>query len=89
MEWAEAYRLMVELCRDPSSHVAAALEGWQRPVSDTAMAVADLFDLQHRSKSKKRNPKPYPRVWDKAPVKHGNRAVSLAEWKRMKEARRG
>lgn len=88
MGWAEAYRLMVQLCLDPASHVAAALAGWQRPASDGALVIADLFDLQHRSKSK-RKPKPYPRVWDKKPVRHGNRAVSLSEWKRMKEARHG
>lgn len=88
MDWGEAYRLMVQLCRDPSSHVAAALSGWQRPATDTALVVADLFDMQLRSKSK-RKPKPYPRVWDKVPVRHGNRAVSLSEWKRMKEARHG
>lgn len=88
MDWAEAFRMMVELCRDPSSHVAFALAGWQRPISDTAMVLADLFDLQHQSKSKRR-PKPYPRAWDKAPMRHGNRAVSLTEWKRMKEAQHG
>lgn len=79
---------MVELCRDPSSHVAFSLAGWQRPASDVAMVVADLFDLQCKSKSKKRSPKPYPRPWDKAPVQHGNRPVSIDEWKRMKDARR-
>lgn len=89
MDWAEAYRLMAELCRDPSSHVAVALAGWARPTSDAAMVLADLFDLQHRSKSK-RKPKPYPRAWDRPPIQHGgNRTVTVEEWKRMKEARHG
>lgn len=79
---------MAELCRETSSHVAVALAGWARPSSDAAMVLADLFDLQHRSKSK-RKPKPYPRAWDKPPVRHGNRTVSVAEWKRLKEARHG
>jgi hypothetical protein len=86
-DWAEAARLMAELCRDTSSHVAVAVAGWQRPTTDAAMVLADLFDLQHQSKSKKRHPKPYPRAWDKPPVRHGNRTVTVAEWKRLKEAR--
>lgn len=81
---------MLQLCQDPSSHVAVSVAGWARPVTDAAMVLADLFDLQHQSKSKKRRPKPYPRAWDKPPVKHGgNRTVSVEEWKRMKEARHG
>lgn len=80
---------MAELARETSSHVAVALAHWSRPASDAAMVLADLFDLQHRSKSGKRKPKPYPRAWDRPPVKHGNHAVSVAEWKRMKEARHG
>jgi hypothetical protein len=79
---------MVELAREPSSHVAVALMGWSRPTTHAALVLADLFDLQHRSKSK-RKPKPYPRAWDKAPVIHGTRAITVAEWKRMKEARHG
>lgn len=89
MGWAEAYRLMVELCRDPSSHVCVALAGWAHPTSYAAMTLADLFDLQHKSKSGKRRPKPYPRAWDPAPIRHGSRTVDIAEWKRMKEARNG
>lgn len=80
---------MVELCRDPSSHVAVSVAGWTRPVTDAAMVLADLFDLQHNSKAKRR-PKPYPRVWDKPAVRHGgNRTVTVEEWQRMKEARHG
>lgn len=87
MDWAEAYRLMAELCRDPASHVFVALTGWQRPTTDAALVLADLFDMQKSSKSKRR-PKPYPRPWDKPRVQHGgDHAVTVEEWKRMKAER--
>lgn len=87
-DWSEAYRLMVELCLDPSSHVAAAIAGWQSPATDASLVLADLFDLQARSKTK-RKPASYPRPWDAPAVRHGNRMVTVEEWNRMKEARHG
>lgn len=62
MTLAEAGRHAATLRRDPSSAICAALEGWAHPISREAMLLADLFDLQHMSKAKKR-PKPYPRPW--------------------------
>lgn len=62
MTCGEAWRLLGLLAADPSSHVAAALSGWDHPVSREQIVLMDLFDLQHASKSKNR-PKPYPRPW--------------------------
>lgn len=64
MSWGEAVRLMTVLRRDPSSQFAASVEKWDRPVSPEWAMLADLFDLQHISKAKKR-PDPVPRPWDK------------------------
>lgn len=68
MSWGEAYRLAQTLATDPSSHVGAALAGWEHPVSRVALAVMDLFDLQHQAAwaqggGKGSRPKPYPRPW--------------------------
>lgn len=71
MRWGEAYRLAGVLARDPASAVAASVAGWHYPLSREALALADLYDLQHHSKVK-RKPKPYPRPWvDKDRKRHG------------------
>lgn len=62
MTLIEAARLSAILRNDPSSATAAAIEGWAYPISREAMLLADIFDIQHASKAKKR-PKPYPRPW--------------------------
>jgi hypothetical protein len=62
MSWGEAVRLFRQLTRDWSSAVAASLAGWDYPLSREGIILADIFDLQHSSKSKKR-PKPYPRPY--------------------------
>lgn len=64
MSWGEAIRLAEVLAADPSSQMAAALAGWEHPVSREDITLRDLYDLQHMSKAKKR-PKPYPRPWAK------------------------
>jgi hypothetical protein len=74
--WGEAMRLLTVLAADPSSHLAAALAGWSHPMSREAMILADLFDVQLASKSKKK-PQPYPRPWVKkgmASKRHGDTA---------------
>lgn len=62
MTWGEAYRLARTLSADPSTALCAALAGWAHPVTREAMALMDLYDLQHTSKAKRR-PRPYPRPW--------------------------
>lgn len=61
----EAARLTAILREDPSSATAAALAGWSHPMSREALILADLFDVEHMSKAKKR-PDPYPRPWANA-----------------------
>lgn len=68
MTWGEAWRLTRILASDPSSQVAVALSGWDHPLTREALAVMDLFDLQHRvawgqGGRKGAKPKPYPRPW--------------------------
>lgn len=59
---SEVARLVVILRSDPSSAIAAALEGWDYPISREALLIADLYDLTvlANSDSKKGRPKPHP-----------------------------
>ena len=88
MRWGEAVRLTRQLATDPSSHVGAALAGWEHPVSREALVLMDLFDLQHRSKAKQ-TPDPYRRPWpdpNKKQVGTGTRLTPdefKAQWKRL------
>ena len=81
MGWGEAVGLVKILRADPSSMIAAALEGWSHPISREALILMDQFDLDMAaatSGSKGRKPKPHPgRPWkpsDKTVQKHGNTA---------------
>lgn len=56
--------MLTVLAADTTSQIAVALAGWKYPVSREAMVLADLFDMQLGSKSKKK-PAPYPRPWVK------------------------
>lgn len=59
----EIARLVVIVRQDPSSAIAAAMEGWTHPVSREALILMDLFDLELTINSK-RKPKPHPgRPW--------------------------
>jgi hypothetical protein len=67
MTWGEAYRLTQQLSIDPSSHVAAALAGWEHPMTREALIAADTYDLTvraHTPKKRQGSVKPYPRPWD-------------------------
>jgi hypothetical protein len=82
--WDEAWRLFTVLALDPSSQIAAALAGWQQPVSREDLTIRDLFDLQHKAQSSRR-PKPYPRPWDKVERrKFGGPGVSISEFEAAK-----
>lgn len=68
MSFGEAWRLTNELLLEPSSHVAAAVADWPRPISYEAMTLADLYDLLMAvNKDPKKPAVPYPRPWDVAP----------------------
>jgi len=84
MSYGEAWRLMEILIADPSSQLAAAVAGWAYPVTRAELTLRDLYDLQHRSKSR-RKPKPYPRPWDPQPKQIGKgTSVSIAEYEAIK-----
>lgn len=87
MTYAEAWRLLGLLARDPSSHVCAAVARWDHPTSREAIVLMDLYDLQHRSKSKKK-PKPYPRPWPAERKRYGRSKFTPAETRRILDARR-
>lgn len=62
MAWGEAWRLTHVLLSDPSSHAAAAVSGWDFPVSREWLVQADVVDVLVAANSAKgRKPKPYPR----------------------------
>lgn len=68
MSWGEALRLTTALSTDPASHVAAALIEWDYPVSHEAIALMNLYDLQHhvawaQGGGKGAKPKPHHRPW--------------------------
>jgi hypothetical protein len=63
---AEAARLAIILRADPASMIAAAIEGWDFPLSREAAAILDLFDLEH-VKAAGRKAKPHGgRPWANA-----------------------
>lgn len=82
VDWEESVNLVRILRADPSSMTAAALEGWDHPISREAAVLMDLFDLEHSSKAKKK-PKPHPgRPWKQGGgevKKHGDRAGRTRE----------
>lgn len=45
MGWGELLRQVTILRADPSSALAAALAGWDYPISREALAILDLYDL--------------------------------------------
>jgi hypothetical protein len=79
MSLAEAARHVERIRRDPSSALAAEMEGWDYPVSRTEALLMDLWDVAAPHTYKK--PKPDPRPWKvSAEVKrHGNAAGRTPE----------
>lgn len=67
MTWAEAYDLTIELGKDPTSHVGAALAGWEHTYSHEALILADLYDLTvsaNTDKARRAKIRPYPRPFE-------------------------
>lgn len=62
---AEVARLVVILRRDPSSAIAAALEGWDYPISRETLVLADLYDLTGQANTAKGKWRSHPghRPW--------------------------
>lgn len=63
MSWREAAAMTRVLAADSSSRVFAAVHGWDYPMSQEALILADQFDAFTRANFKK--PKPYPRPVNK------------------------
>lgn len=61
MSWGEASRLTRELLREPGSHVYAAVNDWEYPVSREALVLMDLHDAFVNANFKRA--KAYPRPW--------------------------
>jgi hypothetical protein len=86
MPWGEVHRLTLRLLTDPSSHVAAAVREWAHPIERGDMVLRDLFDLQHRSKAK-RKPEPYPRPWHPQPKRMGGGVrLTAGQFQAIKQA---
>lgn len=60
MEWGEAIRLLSILRADPSSMTAASFEGWDYPITQETIVLADIFDLEHLVNSDPKRPRPKP-----------------------------
>ena len=84
MTWGEAWRLFELLAADGSSQIGATMSGWTQPATRTDLTLRDLYDLQHRSKAK-RKPEAYPRPWDKKTSRVGaGTSLTIAEFKAIK-----
>jgi hypothetical protein len=84
MSWGEALRITKQLSIDPSSHVAAAVSGWDHPITHDAIVLMSLFDLQHQiawaqSGRKGPRPKPYPRPWSSNTTKRAKPDARLTQ----------
>ena len=83
MPWGEAVRLATVLVEDPTSRIAAAVSGWDRPWSHEWAATVDLYDLLHvvnADPRRRAQVKPYPRPWpDPSKRRRGRTDKSRAE----------
>lgn len=57
MSWGEAVRLVGELCRDPTTHIATNLAGWEFPVSHEWMLLLSIREGYMAAHAK--DPKPW------------------------------
>lgn len=70
---AEVARL-ITICRaDPGSATAAAVEGWDFPISRESLALYDLYDLTVQAHSDTKKGRPKPRAGRPFKVETGNR----------------
>jgi hypothetical protein len=74
MSWGEAVRLAQILATDPSSHLAAALQGWEHPASHEWLVLVSLRDATVRAHY--RDPDLWPLPW---PTDRGGRIGTAAE----------
>lgn len=62
MSLTTAARQVQIIRSDPSSALAAAIEGWDHPISREAAILMDLWDLEY-AKSGTKKPSRYPRPY--------------------------
>lgn len=77
MEWGEAIRLMQALALDSSTMVAAALAGWDYPVSAEALVLMNVHDILAGAYLKK--PEFWPRPWPDKVKKRSKPDASLTQ----------
>ena len=83
MPWDEAVRLAVLMHNDPTSHICAAVSGWDYPVSNEYLILADWFDYIVKP-NVNHGFEPYRRPWPE--VRRDvleSRPVSVDEAKKM------
>ena len=90
MGWGEALRLTRLLAADPSSHVAAAVGGWQFPASREYLAAKTAVDNYVAVKTAKRGAKlsQLPSPWDKPPERIGTASMSIEELRKVLDRHR-
>lgn len=90
MSLPEAARLATRLAVDPSTHLCAALNGWDYPASREFLVLADQFDAFVRVNSGKKRPAPYPRPWPDASKSTFGKgtAIPIDELRRTLDAHR-
>ncbi len=90
--WREAWSLVAELRRDPTSHLAAELAGWDYPLSREGLTLADTYDafVQANTDKKRRSMiKPYPRPFQPVERTKSKRPTVTQETVRRALAARG
>lgn len=71
------------MLNDPSSHTAAKIIGWERPVSLEWIVLADVLDVLVTVNSKGK-PKPYWRPWKRTGgTRHGRTNLAPADAKAL------
>lgn len=83
-------RLLRVATREPSSHLFAAQNGWDFPVSRQWIAQVDALDAFLQANSGRRKPKPYPRPWkDNNTNRLGKTTLAPAEARAVLQKNRG
>ena len=83
IKYGEAYLLVAQLLKDPSSAVFAAANEWDFPLSREGLMLADLFDLLHQANSSKKVRNRYPRPFKQGAKRVGKTNRSAADVKKI------
>lgn len=79
MDWGEAWLLLQQVVLDPSSRLAAAVAGWEYPLSREGQIAIDHYDLAHKIAAGKKSITPYPRPWHRQRKRFGRATRPQAE----------